>query len=286
MECRVADRNSVIVNCEYCGKEIRLPNFKAKKLLNGEQKHIYCSKECRYKNERPSIEELEKEFLNRGYILLTKKYHTAKTKLNYICIKHQNHGAQSITYDNFKSGYGCRYCGNESVGIKKRKKFSEVKQVFASKNLLLLDQEYVNSHIPLKYICNKHPEVGIQQMSYTNARLCNGCPHCGGSRGELKIINFLENHNIIYEYQKRFDDLIGVGNGKLSYDFFIPKLNMLIEYQGEYHDGTAGNQTNDQFIIQKKHDKRKKEYAESNGFLLEEIWYYENLQDRLNQIFH
>ena len=69
--------------------------------------------------------------------------------------------------------------------------------------------------------------------------------------------------------------------------FYLPKENILIEYQGEYHDGTARNQTNEEFKVQQEHDKRKREYAKSHNIELLEIWYYdynnieEILQSRL-----
>ena len=55
----------------------------------------------------------------------------------------------------------------------------------------------------------------------------------------------------------------------------MPNINLLIEYQGQYHDGTAGNQTDEEFKIQKEHDRRKKEYALSNGYNFLEIWYWD-----------
>lgn len=286
MECRIADRNSAVYYCEHCGKPVQLPNYKVQKLLSGEQKHFYCSKECRLKNERPTIDKVRKQFADRGYILISQKYHTAKTKLDYICKKHKEHGIQSINYDNFKTGCGCRYCGDELTGIKKRVDFNTVQKAFSSKGFILLEQEYIGSHIPLKYICKKHPEAGIQKMSYTNVLYCCGCPHCKSSKGEISIQNYLREHNIEFEYQKKYDDLLGVGNRQLSYDFFIPKFNKLIEYQGEYHDGTARNQSEEQFKIQQEHDHRKREYAKRHDIKLEEIWYYEDLQSRLETIFN
>ena len=41
---------------------------------------------------------------------------------------------------------------------------------------------------------------------------------------------------------------------------------MLIEYQGEFHDGTANIQTEEDFKIQSEHDRRKAEYARENNY--------------------
>ena len=62
---------------------------------------------------------------------------------------------------------------------------------------------------------------------------------------------------------------------------------MLIEYQGEYHDGTAKMQTEIEFFKQKEHDKRKRQYADKHNIQLLEIWYYEydNVENILNNYF-
>ena len=85
--------------------------------------------------------------------------------------------------------------------------------------------------------------------------------------------------------QKKYKDLTGVNSGLLSYDFYIPQKNILIEYQGEYHDGTAGNQTNEEFIIQQEHDRRKRQYAKDHNIKLLEIWYwdFDNIEEILSR---
>ena len=55
----------------------------------------------------------------------------------------------------------------------------------------------------------------------------------------------------------------------------MPSYNLLIEFQGEYHDGTARNQTEEGFKKQQEYDKKKKEYAKNNNIDLLEIWYWD-----------
>ena len=113
-----------------------------------------------------------------------------------------------------------------------------------------------------------------------------GCPNCASSRGEKRIKEFLNDKNIDFECQKSFDNLRGVGDGLLSYDFYLIKYNLLIEYQGEFHDGTAWQQTEIDFLRQQEHDKRKKNYAKKNNIGLLEIWYwdYDNIEQILNEV--
>lgn len=117
--------------------------------------------------------------------------------------------------------------------------------------------------------------------------LINNIAHCNIIKGEKRIADFLINNNIKFETQKKFDGLIGLKNGKLSYDFYLPEQNILIEYQGQQHEkpiDVFGGDT--QFEIQREHDKRKKEFAEKNGIKLIEIWYkdFDNINDILTNI--
>ena len=71
---------------------------------------------------------------------------------------------------------------------------------------------------------------------------------------------------------------MGVGGKTLPYDFYLPEYNLLIEYQGEFHDGTAyrkGLQTKNEYLDRIEHDKRKRVYAIKNNIKLIEIWYWD-----------
>ena len=114
-----------------------------------------------------------------------------------------------------------------------------------------------------------------------------GCPVCNMSHGERKIRDYLWNNNYKYIPQKTFSGLVGVSGGDLSYDFYLPDYNMLVEYQGEFHDGTAKLQTAIELLRQQEHDKRKREYARKHNIYLLEIWYndYDNIEQILTDYF-
>lgn len=71
--------------------------------------------------------------------------------------------------------------------------------------------------------------------------------------------------------------MIGLGNGSLSYDFYLPDYNLLIECQGEQHEHYCKglHKTKKGFERQLEHDKRKREYAKQHNIKLLEIWYYD-----------
>lgn len=113
-----------------------------------------------------------------------------------------------------------------------------------------------------------------------------GCPICNVSHGEKHIIKYLNKYNILYEPQKSFSDLKGVGGRLLSYDFYLSDYNLLIEFQGKQHEYSVeyfGGE--EKFKIQQEHDKRKREYAKLHNIKLLEIWYYDinNVENILEQ---
>ena len=97
------------------------------------------------------------------------------------------------------------------------------------------------------------------------------------------LVEISKGNNVLLknEMQKKFDDLKGLGGRKLSYDFFLPHNNLLIEFQGEQHEkpvvfkGLTKKKAEEKFIKQQEHDRRKREYAQSHDIKLLEIWYYE-----------
>ena len=61
----------------------------------------------------------------------------------------------------------------------------------------------------------------------------SGCPYCKQYKGEVIIANYLKNSGIEFEPQKKFKEV--KDSRPLSYDFYLPKQKILIEYNGEQH---------------------------------------------------
>lgn len=169
---------------------------------------------------------------------------------------------------------------------------------------------YNNEYVWWK--CSECNYKWFAQISSRSKENGSGCPECSKSKGEKRINNVLIScnwNNISLEEfkqlidknkynknyfipQMKYKELIGIGGGLLSYDHYIPKLNLLIEYQGEHHErpvdfeGKGEEYAKEQFIKQVEHDRRKREYAKKNNIKLLEIWYwdYNNIEDILNNI--
>ena len=120
-----------------------------------------------------------------------------------------------------------------------------------------------------------------------------GCPYLTAYKGEEYIKQYLQKNNISFNAQQKFSDLLGTGNGQLSYDFSIPDEkygHILIEYNGIQHyeaNDYFGGKT--AFKKQKEHDKRKRDYAKKHGYKLITIKYtydtYESIAEYLDKEF-
>lgn len=204
-------------------------------------------------------------YKNNPDITILGKYTKAKDKILCkcnICDFEWNPIADSVV-----RGYGCPKC------FGKHKTTEEFKQeILVIHPDIVIEGEYINAKSIFKCTCKK---CHYQWSSTANNLKYHGCSQCGSSHGEKRIKMFLENKGVNFIPQKTYDTLLGVGGRRLSYDFYLPEYNLLIEYQGNFHDGTARIQTEEQFEIQQEHDKRKREYAQLHNINLLEIWYYD-----------
>lgn len=273
----------VNVKCDYCSNDFIRPYqrvLKGREFGSGMDACDSCRAIKAGQTRRTPYECIYNEFANRGYELLTKEDeidYLPTCKLRYLC---KIHGEKEITWNNIRMGHGCDECSVDKLrNTWNIKIWSKIEEAFNNSEYKLLssfDEYTCATDKCLRLLCDKHGEF---KTSWTNYQRYCGCPICNSSMGERRIINYLRENQIEYEPQKRFEGLVGVGNKKLSYDFYLPTYNTLIEYQGAQHDslGHFSSSLEDaeyNLERQKEHDKRKREYANMNGYNLLEIWYY------------
>ena len=112
------------------------------------------------------------------------------------------------------------------------------------------------------------------QANISDRTKLNGsnCPICFDSHGEKKIKIFLEKNKITYEFQKKFKYC--KLQRPLPFDFYLPKHNLLIEYDGEQHFRPIkyfGGEN--KFNLLKKKDEIKNKFAKENNILILRIPY-------------
>lgn len=105
----------------------------------------------------------------------------------------------------------------------------------------------------------------------------SGCPVCNEYRGEAAIRNFLQIKKIQFIPQHIFKDCKNIKC--LSFDFYIPDLNLCIEYQGAQHYEATTFFGGEKAFKQRQHnDKIKREFCKKNNVLLLEIKYTEDVE--------
>lgn len=263
--------------CNTCGY---LWDAKAKNLSRN-RSCPNCARIKRNNSKKKSLEEYG-NVLDSFNLELVGEYDCASSLIKVRCKKCLHEFETSILYlNNF--GVGCIKC-NE------RRRMSEKFSYFNSKitNIHIhIYGEFRDMCSPLEFYCDKCKKI-FTRTPHDFIRSQN-CPNCTtNSKMEYVIKNYLDDNNINHILHKTFDDLRGVNNGLLSYDFYIPEYNLLIEAQGEqrekpkeYFGGNEG------FLVQQEHDRRKREYAGTHNIDLLEIWHwdYKNIEQILNEKF-
>lgn len=123
--------------------------------------------------------------------------------------------------------------------------------------------------------CGKEFERSLASLNHFNTGVY--CQDCNNSQLEEITKQILQKHNIEYKTQVKYEGLLGLGGKYLSYDFYLPNFNLLLELQGiqhkEFRLGFHKNKAD--FHRQLVHDKRKKQYAIDHNISFLEIWYYD-----------
>ena len=135
---------------------------------------------------------------------------------------------------------------------------------------------YKRYRISLLVTCRKHGDFKITPEAHM---MGTGCPKCHASKGELEIERILISRSIRFEQQKRFYDCRY--KNPLPFDFYIPSLNICIEYNGEQHykpvrfNGMHKRNAHTNYELQTIKDDIKKSYCTENGITLIVIPYWE-----------
>jgi len=223
---------------------------------------------------------IEKNFtLTESFI-----YKNVKTKIHLRCNIDNNEWI-TIYNDFINGGYGCIKCSqkskklqidiNNNISDKCKYMNYELVEPFIYKNN--------NSKIHLR--CLKHNYNYDWYVSYRGFILGDkNCPKCKSSKGEISITKFLQDNNIKYTEEYKFNDC--KYKNQLPFDFYLPNYNICIEYDGKQHyqiiEHFGGyKRLNEQRIK----DKIKTKYCKNNNIKLIRIPYteYNNIEKILNK---
>ena len=222
--------------------------------------------------------------------LISKQYQKNTSAITVHCNIHKEDfdiGACVLLQGN---ACGCNSCRAEKIKercfipleeqIEKAQKIHNNKYDYSLAHTV--DYKNVNTKIPI--ICPIHG-VFEQQMSHHIHR-SSGCPICKSSKGEKIITRILSDKGIDFETQKKFPDCKNIQ--QLPFDFFLPKYNKLIEYDGEQHFKPMrflGSVRGEKKLKQlQARDKIKTKWAKSSPYTLHRICYDQDIEEELNKI--
>lgn len=271
----------VKVICDYCGNEYEMTYYDYNK--RKDKTKDVCGQKCRalkqYENSKEKRANYQFDKVREicsmyDYELLTTEedFTTSQMDVKFICKKH---GVQSMMLDNLSRGHKCICCSYEERGNNLRHSVEYVKSIIEGRNnnKLLNYEDYSGSNVHnLKIECGSCGNVYMTSFSdYTNNEQIR-CKSCANkeSIGERRIREFLSNNEINFEQEKTFEDCRNIH--RLPFDFYLPKYNLIIEFDGQHHFYETGRGN---YESTKKHDEIKNHYCKDHNINLLRIPYWE-----------
>lgn len=259
--------NSIAGGCPECIHENRLEL--GKKNIKSKQYYI----------------NLAKEVHGDKYDYSDFEYVSANKKGKIYCKKHKTYFEMSfITH--VLSKQGCPTCAAERRKVSCLLAQDEfIKRAVAlhgdAYDYSLVEYKGMHKHVTLK--CNTCGKTFKQNpQSHLNG---HGCSSCIASRGEKAVEKWLKDHNINYETQKRFKNC--KNKKPLPFDFYLPKYNICIEFQGEQHYIESFRidmkDPAKRLKEQQKRDQIKRDFCKDNKIKLLEIRGWNKVFDFLDR---
>lgn len=224
------------------------------------------------------------EFRNECSKIHKGRYDYSKTQFTVvnelITIICPDHGEFDQIAINHLSGCGCPKCGKKAAGNATRSNSKEFREKAKITHGELYDYslvDYISSKDKVLIICHLHGSFLQTPSAHLRG---SGCPTCRSSRGEKEISIILKSYQIPYESEKKFVDCVNVGH--LRFDFYVEKLNLLIEYDGIQHFKPVERFGGEEALLETQYrDSIKTKFAGDNGYTLLRIRYDEDIKEKL-----
>ena len=165
-------------------------------------------------------------------------------------------------------------CGCERIFSRGQQITPMVGNKFGKLTVLFRVEDYVSpqgcKQPKYRCICDCGNSVDVVAQSLRN-KTTQSCGCISISIGESNIQQILLDNNIEFIKEYKFADL-----GLLRYDFYLPKYNRLIEFDGKQHNNPSSLwDDKESFKNRQQRDKIKNEYAKTNNIDLVRIPYTE-----------
>lgn len=201
--------------------------------------------------------------------------------------------------------YHCRVCGYEWAAVANTLLNCSTRGCPRCAGIVVQSEDMLVSRLALKqptvrYLCgfvrmDKPARFSCIVCGYEwestphNVLKSKGCPHCASSLGEQVVENYLKQRGIDYKTQYRFEGC--KSQRPLPFDFYLPNLNIAIEYDGEqhfmpvrFHGRNADSAYQDWQALQER-DNIKNDYCTQHGIYLIRIPYtdFDKITDILDK---
>lgn len=290
----VNGKSIVYTKCDYCG-EVTKTNYR--NFLRG-RKNIdkdscthcvgnKCAEITLKKRQNEYFPKIKAMCASKGYVLKTPKEDIVNNK-TYITYECPSHGEHRMRIANFLNGKGCPGCKSDNAS--ERNRFDReyiIRAVAECGGELTNPDDYINNHT--KNLKIKCPSCGnifttsLVVFTQHGGQVCENC-YSSESIGEMRIRMCLEENGIEFIQEHWFCDCRDVN--PLPFDFYIPTMNLIIEFDGRQHFEDAGLFS---YSIEKTraHDAIKNKYCEDNGITLIRIPYTQinSIDKILNKLF-
>lgn len=255
----------VTIICRKHGEFKQTPRTHISKF--GKNKNYGCKK-CKIDSDRIS----QDEFIRKANKIHNYKYDYSKTKyidykhpITVICKTHGEFNVMPFHHIAKKHPGKCGLCKND----KKQELFLKLAKLKHGDKYDYSKSVYTKYLNKLIITCPKHGDF----MQTPNGHLAgSGCSKCSESRYEEIISNLLKSYNINFIQEFKLPGI------NYRWDFFIPDINLIIEYHGEQHYRSRGYLwgTEDRVKKTKENDAIKKGILISKKIPFEVIAYKDN----------
>jgi predicted nucleic acid-binding Zn-ribbon protein len=182
----------------------------------------------------------------------------------------------SPTPHNVLRGQGCPKCGGR-IPMSHDEYIETVSHI--NRDISVIGA-FVNQNTPILHGCKKDGhEWLVRPWHILNG---HGCPVCNSSIGERLVANYLTDNHIQYKPQHKFEKC--KNRRRLPFDFYLPELNVCIEYDGIQHFQPVeifGGQT--AFEECKMNDTIKTNFCKASKITLLRIRYDQDVSQILDE---
>lgn len=203
-------------------------------------------------------------------------YQNDKTHSVIICPTHGSFSKRPN--DHIHGKQGCPTCALRQKAdnqVMKVEEFIQRSKIIHSDRYDYSKVQYTHTLSKVTIVCPEHGEFAQTPNRHLQGQ---GCSLCSGSHGERRVASWLEKHKIRYTTQATIREF----NPKKRFDFFLPDLQVYIEFDGEQHFRPCFGRK--LFELQTQRDLAANIWCADNNINLIRIAYYEDVHEKLKQL--